>query len=180
MRYYFLLLCLINLTGYTQHYEFAEANITFKNGSVLNGEARIDRKLKLKKDGGRDKIDFTQIEEVVFFVQIEKENKIDTLNYKSVLVKDKYKLMRVLYFSDKILIYGNSNLDKKGGGASPNMNSVAVGFHHSYGYVDFDVFNEYYCFFKDSSTIDMMYNNYSLKSFKKIAKKCFVNCSQLV
>ncbi|MFD2890465.1 hypothetical protein ACFS5J_00340 [Flavobacterium chuncheonense] len=168
------------LAGHTQYVKFQEATITLKNGKVLNGLARVERKLAVKQNNEKLKFEFDEVEKVDFSVFDKKSKTTENVLFKSVLVNDKYKLMGVIYSSDKIEIYGNLNFSRTGAQVGGFSSGVPTGHGPTYNGSLVSSYNEYYSLFKTTSKLDLIYSSYSMKKFKKMAKECFAGCEALV
>jgi hypothetical protein len=189
MKKYFTAILLVFLTkfGYAQFgaTKFEEAEIIFKDGSVLNGFSRAftyDLQFKDSNKKHLRRINFMDIQSVKFTIYDDKKK-----NIKHDLVveclrlegkaddKKNYVLAELIVKNDRVKIFGV--YFPAGGGFSMGSGLGAqVSVVNLKGNFNASSYSDYYCYLNNEATPRLMYKYTSLKTFRIMASECFKDC----
>lgn len=192
MKKYFTIILLVFLINFSYSQfgatKFVEAEIIFKNGSVLNGYSRAfsyDLQFKDLDKKNLRRINFMDIQSVKFTIYDDKKKNVkhdlvvDCLRLEgSSDDKKNYVLAELIVKKDRIKIYGV--YFPAGGGFSmgPGLGGQVnvINFNKNF---NINSYSDYYCYLNNESTPRLMYQYTSLKNFKTMASECFKDCEEL-
>lgn len=185
-----ILLAFLSNFGYSQFgaTKFVEAEITFKNGSVLNGFSRAftyDLQFKDADKKHLRRINFMDIQSVKFTIYDDKKKNIKhDLVVESILLdgkaddKKNYVLAELIVKNNKVKIFGV--YFPAGGGFSMGSGLggqvSAVNFKANF---NANSYSDYYCYLNNEATPRLMYKYTSLRTFRIMASECFKDCAVL-